>query len=163
LDPYASPGIMAPEDVGGTAVSGRWCPECGARCAQNHAFCTQCGAPLDAEDDGDTVGGLLYAFLDFFPGLVRPVVLVCSGLVLLLSIVVAWLGLLVFSLGAVFAGLSMIGFGLMMYTTAFIWVMYGYVCLPAEALTEFDGAKWMVVFLIAIAPVVYLFISLRPR
>jgi len=53
----------------------------------------------------------------------------------------------------VVSGLFIAGFGMVIYWSAVAWLIYGYVCLPSEALAEFDSRQWSVMLLLGLAPV----------
>ncbi len=147
------------------------CRSCSAEVPGGSKFCAHCGARLvpngvpdrpvivreEPDDDEDLEPGALVRagiwFLDFFPGLMQP------GLVLLSLIAVAaggyliQLGIGILMLGAPFAGVAIGAFGVVCYGTAWCWVLYGYICLPSEAMAEFDGKKWLVLSLAIAGPV----------
>jgi hypothetical protein len=116
------------------------------------------------EEEGPGMPLWLFWFLDLFPGLIRPVVLIMSLLMLPVAAVVCWLGFFILTLGAIFAGFATAGFGLIIYWSALAWIIYGYISLPSEALAEFDSRKWTAFLLLALAPVgLGLFLIARPR
>ncbi|MGD2173982.1 MAG: zinc ribbon domain-containing protein [Candidatus Brocadiaceae bacterium] len=133
------------------------CPKCGASGKPGENFCRRCGAPLEREEEGPGIPAPLYWFLNLFPGLVRPSVLVMSILAMGIAVPVGWLGMFLFLLGAVFSGVAVLGFALLMYGTGWVWLLYGYICLPSEALAEFDGTRWTVFMLLVLAPICVLF------
>jgi hypothetical protein len=107
----------------------------------------------EQEEEGPGMPLWLFWFLDLFPGLIRPLVLIMSLLMLPVAVVVCWLGFFILTLGAIFAGFATAGFGLIIYWSALAWIIYGYICLPSEALAEFDSRKWTAFLLLALAPV----------
>jgi len=153
-------------------MTAKTCTKCGVVNASGARFCTHCGAPLakarpaepeqwQEEDAGPR--GLLAAglwFLDLLPGLLSPKVLIMSILAFAASAGVGWLGLNMVAFGAFFAGFAIAGFAVVIYWTAWAWLIYGYVCLPAEALADFDGKRWTMMFLTTAVPVAAFFIRL---
>ncbi len=96
---------------------------------------------------------LLYWFLDLFPGLMRPKVLILSILAVPVAAAVGVLGLFITGLGAVIAGMLIAGFALVIYSTAVAWMIYGDLAAPSEALADFDGKRWVAFLLLALAPI----------
>jgi hypothetical protein len=108
----------------------------------------------ELEEEGPGILAPLLWFLELFPGLVRPSVLVMSILMVPIAGFVSWLGFFLLTLGGLIAGFMIAGFGLVIYWTALSWIIYGYICLPSEALAEFEGAQWTVFLLLGFAPIV---------
>ena len=144
------------------------CPRCGAACDLGEASCPSCGGYLGVarrmgqpqappEPEGAPPLGPLLWFLELFPGLVQPKVLVMCLLAFPVAAGVGWLGLFLVAVGGVFAGMAIGAFALVIYWTAVAWLLYGEVCMPAEALCEFDGTRWLVYLLLAFAPMTGLF------
>jgi hypothetical protein len=50
---------------------------------------------------------------------------------------------------AIVAGIA----ALIFYCTGIMWLLYGYVCAPMEALLAFDGKRWLILVLLALVPV----------
>jgi hypothetical protein len=147
------------------------CPRCGSKCDLGQARCPRCGgylgarrrAPVPAvppEPEAGVPAALrpVLWLLELFPGFVRPKVVVLSVVALPVAAGLVLLGVAVFSLGAVFSGMAIAAFGMVIYWTAVAWLMHGEVCMPAEALAEFDGTKWMIFLLLGFAPLSALFI-----
>jgi len=152
----------------------RWkeCPRCGARGKRAHNFCIACGTRLpsaepapperEPQEGVEQPGGALralYWFLDLFPGLLRPTVIVASLLAFVAAAIIgafcftwAVFGLL---MEAIFVG----AFAVVAYWAGITWILCGYVCLPAEALAEFDGRKWTILFVLTVLPLA-LFLAL---
>lgn len=133
------------------------CPQCGNKCEDTHRFCGRCGASLVPEEEGFGLLGPLLWFLNIFPGLARPLVLIVSVLAIALSTVVAGVGVWVTLLGAVISGVFILGFALLMWGTGWVWLLYGYLCFPSEALADLEGYKWTIWILLVLAPIALLF------
>lgn len=158
-------------EEGGAEVAEVTCSRCGARCDAGEPRCPSCGGYLGARPPRPRLNapaeearrGPFFWFLDLFPGLVRPRVLIMSLVALPVAAGLVGLGLALFSIGGVFAGMAVAAFGMVTYWAAVAWLIYGYVCLPGEALSEFDGTRWMVFALLASAPMVALFAWLAAK
>jgi len=139
------------------------CPKCGSYCEDTDRFCGKCGASLtpQVEEEGPGLLRPIYWFLNIFPGLVRPWVVIFSLVVIALSAVVGGLGARVTALGALISGVFILGFALLMWGTGWVWLLYGYLCFPSEALAELEGYKWMIWILLVLAPIVLLFALAR--
>jgi hypothetical protein len=98
---------------------------------------------------------LLYGFLDTFPGLVRPVVLVMFLISLPVAAGIVWLGFTLIAFGGIISGFAIAGFGMVVYWAGLSWLIYGYVCLPSEAMAEFDARRWSVMLVLGLGPVAY--------
>jgi len=98
--------------------------------------------------------------LELFPGLASPKVLILSILALPVAAGVLQLALLLIGFGAIVTGIFIAGFAMVIYWTAVAWLLYGNICMPAEAMAEFDSTKWMVFLLAAFAPMSLFFLWL---
>jgi hypothetical protein len=148
-------------------MPGRLCPHCGSPVAAGVKFCTSCGERVPARtpeprryEEPSEPGPLLYAalwFLDLFPGLVRPGVVICSAVALAIAgglfVLAGW----IFMLGAVFSAFFIGAAAVIVYWAALCWLMHGQVVLPVEALIDFDGRKWWAFILLTLTPVALLF------
>jgi len=140
------------------------CPNCGAVCSREHVFCDQCGASLrgtvrrgarhGAPDDGEGAGppGALIWFLELFPGLLSPLVLICAVGGIAVSAGILWLALLMLGFGALITAFFIGGAGIIVYWASVSWVLYGYVASPTEALAEFESKHWVAFFLLTAIP-----------
>ncbi len=138
----------------------RKCPKCGETCPEAHSFCASCGAPLPAPSSkGFELPGPIWWFLDVFPGLVRPKVLIMSVLAILASAPLAWVSVMMVGFGVFITGFLVAGFALLTYATGVLWLLYGYVCWPAEGLSDLEGRKWVIFALLAILPVVAILVA----
>jgi len=153
---------------GGAAMAGVRCRKCGAECPTGDAFCGECGARLPQrqeatskepffEDRGLRRWGCVLWFLDLFPGLLSPMVLICSILCLFVSAAIIWFALLVFGMGGMIGSFFIGGFGFIVYWSALSWLLYGYVVFPSEALAEFGSRHWFVFVLATLGPIAALF------
>jgi hypothetical protein len=149
------------------------CPNCGAANELKAVRCSECGASLTARrrpplrsDRPRGEAGVLGDLLDLFPGFTSGRTMVWVGVVFLVAI---YLGLhsygymrqhvhatsalvqtsVPLSAPAIVAGIA----ALIFYCTGIMWLLYGYVCLPMEALLAFDGKRWLVLVLLALVPV----------
>ena len=132
----------------------RKCTMCRLKVGEDDIICAHCGAGLPLEEEGLGALAALYWLLDFAPGLASPTALIGSVLAMLGAVPLAYLGLGILVMGAPFSGIMIVGFALMTWATGWAWLLCGYVCLPAEALTEFNSTKWTVWVMAAVAPVV---------
>jgi len=66
---------------------------------------------------------------------------------------VGWLGLFLTALGGMICGILIAGFAMVIYCTAVVWMIYGYLAMPAEALADFDAKRWVAFLLLGSAPV----------
>lgn len=86
-------------------------------------------------------------FFELFPGLISPVVVVCSLIALALSAVVLWLALFMFSMGVIITCFWIGGAGVLLFWTSLSWMMYGNLANPVEAMADFEEKHWVVFFL----------------
>lgn len=139
-------------------MSPKRCPRCDILCSQRDSFCPVCGRALVEEEEaepgqtGRWLLGPLIWFLELFPGLAHPGVIIMAAIVVALAVPVGYMAL-VFAQFGVLASYFMAGFALLMYGTGVAWLMCGYLCFPAEGLAEFDSMKWMVYGVLILAPV----------
>lgn len=142
-------------------MSVKTCAKCGVVNVSSARFCTRCGAALPSvpepepfeEQEPGVLWRMLEWFLEFFPGLVRPKVLIMSVGALMVAGAVGYLALFLLGFGALISAMAIGGFAVVIYWTAWCWMMYGYLCMPAEAMVEFDGKKWTMLLLATAAPV----------
>jgi hypothetical protein len=105
------------------------------------------------EEESPPIPRPLLWLLELFPGLIRPRVLLMSIVTLVLAAFVMGLATMVFMMGAVFSGFFIGAAAVVMYWSAMAWLLYGYVCMPAEALAEFDSTRWLVFVILTVAPI----------
>lgn len=150
-------------------MSPQRCPGCGAESRRRAKFCARCGADLqvaartrqplqpEEEDESPRALGALIWFLNLCPGLIRPKVVIMSAVSILLALFVGYVAMVVLMAGGMIAGMCIGGFALVIYWAAVSWVLYGYICMPAEALAEFDGKKWLILIMVTVAPIAAVF------
>ena len=142
---------------------GQRCPKCDNWWDRNTQFCGECGAELKAaarrgSSDGKEKdyprepGPTVMWLLDLIPGVTRPGTLICAILALALSLAGLWLAVFIFQLGAMISAFAIGGGAVIIYWAAVCWILYGYVCVPAEAMAEFQGKHWMAFFLATAVP-----------
>jgi hypothetical protein len=140
-------------------MAGKTCGKCGSPNMSTARFCARCGAPLaagakaPAEPQQPFLLRALMWLLALFPGLVRPKVVVLFILAIPIAAGLAGLGLSLLMLGLVFTGPAIAAFGLLTYWTAWAWVFFGDVCMPADALAEFGTAQWLLMLLVTALPI----------
>ena len=131
------------------------CPECGGLYMPGDKFCENCGAHIVDEDSFGALGPLIW-FLNIFPGLVRPKVVVMSVIAIAVAGALLWLAMFLLGMGGLFAAFAIGAFALVTYWTAVSWLIYGYICLPAEAMAEFNGTQWFAFMLTNVLPAAYI-------
>jgi hypothetical protein len=102
--------------------------------------------PQQEEGEGEESPGMLvvvYWLGEYFPGFFRLTVLIASLVLTVLALGIGILALVVGVFGAVIAAMLIGGFALLLYWTAVAWVLSGEICMPAEALADFNGTQWM--------------------
>jgi len=166
------------------------CPVCGRELAAGAVLCVGCGfdvktgaivgtsveageAPSalwgeeqDEEEDEDEVppcaSARLLGFIgEWMPGLLRPLVIILSGVVGLVGLGLMVFGLGLFGLGAVFAALATMAIGLIVYAQAVAWLLDGELCWLAEALTNLEGGRWGLFFALLAAPILLGFLLIH--
>lgn len=138
----------------------RSCPKCGRLWPSDANFCGECrtrlGAPAEASgqkaEDEREKGVVLLWVMDLFPGVFSPTTLLMSLAGLGVSIFIGFFAVLVFSMGAMLTAFPIGAAGVIMYWTALSWLLIGYVCLPTEAMAEFQGKHWTVFMLMTVVP-----------
>jgi hypothetical protein len=155
------------------------CPHCGEEAEVGAKFCARCGKSLRMPPQRDTTPvepvpladeepeTLLWRigiwFFEIFPGVARPAVISMSLLALVVGGIVAGLGAMMLGFGAIFFAILAGAVALICYWTALSWLMYGYVCLLPEAMSEFDGRHWLVLMLATFGPLGLVFALTRPE
>jgi len=136
------------------------CPKCGAVGSEADTFCGSCGTPLalvsvpqkrPPREEEPYGGGPLLWFLDLFPGLLSPKVLAFSLIAMAMSLVAFWLAAF-FIQFMVISAFAIGGGGVIIYWCALCWLLYGYVVVPVEAMSEFRGKHWMAFVLLTLIP-----------
>ncbi len=136
------------------------CAKCGSPNMSSSKFCARCGAPLAAARRAREeqkrpffLLRVLLWFLNLCPGLVRPKVVILFALAMPIAAGLGYLGVFLLMLGAVFSGGAVAAFGLVVYWTAWTWVLFGDTCFPSEALAEFDSIRWLLMVLLTVTPI----------
>jgi hypothetical protein len=80
-------------------------------------------------------------------------VIVCWLLALAVAAGLLYLSFGMFAFGAVFAGFAIGTAGLIVYWSGWSWLLFGFLCTPAEAMSEFDGKKWTVLAVVTAIPI----------
>ncbi len=137
------------------------CPVCGTanelkaeRCAECGEALRRGGRPPRRSDRAGAKGGFANGFLDLFPGFTSGRTMVWAGIMLLVAIdlglhAYGFVGGLRTAPAAIVAGVL----ALAAYCTGVMWLLYGYVCVPMEALLAFDTRRWLVLIGLALLPV----------
>jgi hypothetical protein len=102
----------------------------------------------------------LYWFLDLFPGLVSPKCLIMAAIATITGALIMLLAFVLFSFGALIAPFMIGAFGLICYWAAICWLLSGFVCMPTDAMVDFDGRRWSAFFVLAVLPLSLLFLWL---
>lgn len=137
------------------------CGTCGARNELNATRCAECGAslkrkrkpPAKATRKKAAEGGILLRVLDLVPGLVRTRTLIAMAGMMALAAGLGVLALAFLQYNALPATLLIGMLAMLCYCTAVIWMLYGYVCLPSEAIIEFDAARWLLLIALTVVPI----------
>ena len=136
----------------------RQCPQCGTRWTKNDRFCGECGAdlqnPLQPEsgDKPRRPPAALVWVLELIPGIMRPMVIVMSIVGVLVAGAAFWMASFLFTMGGLLSAFSIGGAGMILYWTAWSWLLYGYICNPVEAMAEFQSRHWVALFLATVVP-----------
>ena len=151
-------------------MAGKVCAKCGSPNMTSARFCARCGAKLRVEPAPKPVGRqeerpaalllLGYFLVGLFPGLLRPKVIICSAIVLVLAAAVAGLGLFLIGLGALLTGGWIAACGLILYWSAVAWMLYGEVCLLSEALAEFGPPQWLAMLVSSLVPMAAVYFAI---
>jgi hypothetical protein len=75
--------------------------------------------------------------------LFRPKVLVAGLLMTVLALGIGVLALVAAVFGAVLSAMFIGGLAVLCYWTALAWIFTGDICMPSEALADFNGTQWM--------------------
>jgi len=135
------------------------CKACGAKNPLKASVCAECGAHLRDERARPAQGAegkgapLLFGLLDLVPGLVRARTLVWVLVMLVVAAAVGAVALWFLQENLLPATLLVGVLAMVFYCTAVIWVLYGYVCVPSEAVVEFDGLRWLLLVALTLVPI----------
>jgi hypothetical protein len=103
------------------------------------------------EEPGAAKLALLWV-LDLLPGLISLRVIVLAALFFVLSVVGFVVAFIMLQYGVVFTAFAAGGGGVLLYWTAWCWLLFGEVVVPVEAMSEFQGRHWMVLALVTFVP-----------
>jgi hypothetical protein len=135
----------------------RVCGACGTRNGLSEVFCTRCGAALKRKHRPPLrLAGKGGAFLQLFPGLTQASVAACAAAALVLAGGLGYLTVHLLQADAVPPSILTGVLAMVFYCTGLTWLLYGYVCVPTQAVVEFDGRRWLVVLGLSLAPIVIL-------
>ena len=149
------------------------CPKCETIWPDGEGFCGQCGARLElavaaesqeeeTHEPAEHARAAALWFLELLPGLLSPAVLIASLGGLLVALVVLWFALFVLAMGAVLTAFAIGGAAVLLYWTSLGWLLYGALCSPVEALSEFKNRHWWA-FIMANALPALLILWLLPK
>lgn len=140
------------------------CPNCDILWKDSDDHCERCGRELgeacrlaersdDDEEPGPERGReALIWFLELLPGLASVRVILASLIMFALSGVGFALGLWLMAFGAVLTAFGAGGGSMILYWTAWSWLLYGAIASPTEALAELRSRHWFVLILVTAAP-----------
>jgi len=133
------------------------CPKCGRLWDESDRFCGNCGevlraAPRVPRPAEPALPPAVLWLMDLCPGLFKPVVLVFSLAGIALALVAFWLSLFMIQMGGLIAAFAIGGGGVMVYWMSLSWLLYGYIVVPVEAMSEFQGKHWTALVLATLVP-----------
>jgi len=134
------------------------CPRCKSLWDDEDRFCGDCGSPLRSvlvpgeAREGPGLPGPMMWLMGLFPGVFKPVVLVLSLLGIAFALFAFWLAVFILQLGGMISAFAIGGGGMLIYWTCVSWLLYGYIVVPVEAMTEFQGKHWMALVLATLIP-----------
>lgn len=144
-------------------MAGIKCPQCAFMCKPYDNFCQQCGTALRdrsdfrpprrrREEPETLLPGPVMWFLDTFPGLMHPTVILFTLLAVVLSAVGIYMAVFYLELGALIFVFFIGGAAVLLYWAAMCWLLSGSLCTPVEAMTEFTGKHWLAFILLTAIP-----------
>ena len=147
----------------GREMSRMMCPKCGFACRSDDSFCGGCGARIRseaaraqreprAERPKMEIPPALVWLLELFPGLLSPLVIVCSVVTVALSLGAMALAAFCLQMGALISAFFIGGSGVLIYWTGMCWLLSGTVCLPVEAMIDFTQRHWLAFVLLTTVP-----------
>lgn len=155
------------------------CPQCQAAIEveeptqPTRAKCGECGATLkvspraeeaDEEEPEAEPSRALRAVMfvgEWFPGLLRPVVLVMSLIVCLIGLGAIGFGIALFAAGVLISSFAVSTAGVVIYAHGASWLLDGEVCWLTDSLTNFDGRRWGIFVILLAAPFAAIFLLVR--
>lgn len=161
-------------------VGNRRCSQCEAELEDDAVICVRCGADQrsgeqllsevgetvedrEADEAGLSGPALWMRYIPaLWPGLFRPGVLVVSLITLIFAFLAMGLGLfigIVFML--VMEGMVITGFGVVLYAQVMAWWLVGELSLLPDAMVDFDGLRWNVLFVMCGLPLVIILLCMK--
>jgi hypothetical protein len=141
----------------------RICWKCGADYDEDVVVCTDCG--IDLRTGAEVASGpgdepelprhlKAVAFVvDWMPGLLRPVLIVCSIATCLIGLAVVGFAVGLLGFGVVLSSVSIGAAGLIVYGHGISWLLAGEFGFLSNTLVELDGKQWLTFFALLLAPV----------
>ena len=96
--------------------------------------------------------GPILWFLDIFPGLMHPTVIIFALLAVALAAVGIYMAVFFLEFGAFIFVFFIGGAAVLVYWAAMCWLLSGSLCTPVEAMSEFDGRHWLAFILLTAIP-----------
>jgi hypothetical protein len=153
------------------------CPQCQAAVEveeptqPTRVKCGECGATLKVrpraeetdEEEAEPSRALRAVMFvgEWFPGLLRPLVLVMSLIVCLVGLGAIGFGIALFAAGVLISSLAVSTAGVVIYAHGASWLLDGDICWLSDSLTNFDGRRWGIFFLLLAVPFVAIFFLVR--
>lgn len=156
------------------------CPGCGQMYNTHIKICVPCeinletGEPmgateqLEAEVEVEPSSAKKYGVLAiqfcmaYFPGLLRPGLMIAILLVGLLGLAGVMYGLsMIVDYGIVMSGSAVIGFSMLIFAQAVSWLFMGEFGFLIDGLVEFDAIHWNLFFLALAGPAVFVFFMMK--
>jgi len=141
----------------------RICWKCGADYDETTVICTECGIDLRTGDevgsDADDEPGLprhlkIASFIiNWMPGLLRPVLIVCSLITCVMGLAVVGFAIGILGFGVVLSSVSIGAAGLIVYAHGISWILAGEFGFLSSTLVELDGKQWLTFFALLLAPI----------
>jgi len=157
-----------------TREPGRPCPNCRTVLAAHAILCSRCGLNLETgrasrghwpeekevveEKEPASFGMRAVLFLgEWVPGLFRPRVVIFSVLCTAVALALLWLCTFIFMLGAIIGAMPIGGFAIMCYAQAIAMILTGEIALLSDLLSELNGTKWLIFFVVLLSPILSVF------
>lgn len=152
------------------------CPQCQAAieveepAQPTRVKCGECGATLkvrpraeEADEEAEPSRALRAVMFvgEWFPGLLRPVVLVMSLIFCAIGLAAIGFGIALFAAGVLISSFAVSTAGVMIYAHGASWLLDGEVSWLADSLTNFDGRRWGIFFILLAVPFAAIFLLVR--
>jgi hypothetical protein len=98
------------------------------------------------------IPGVVLWFLDLFPGLLKPGVIVFALMAFGLSLVGIYVSAFMLQMGALIAVFAIGGGAVMVYWAGWCWMLSGTICSPLEAMVEFGEKHWIALVMLTLVP-----------